>query len=130
MTWGLAYAIDQKVLEKISPISFLFISSFFTVLVLLPFFVADRGWLKTITNADQTTVWLMALSVVLVALANYFILSSIQILGASTASAFEIAYPFFVALFCLVVFGQMINGYFAIGAVLIFAGAWIIMRFT
>lgn len=62
-------------------------------------------------------------------LANFFIFSSIQRLGAPTASIFEIAYPFFVAIFTLALFGGDLNLFFWIGGLLMFLGGVIIIRF-
>ena len=74
--------------------------------------------------------WLIILSLALAALANLFIFSSIKILGASTASIFEISYPFFVVLFTFLIYGAEFNLYFLIGAVLIFAGSAMIISTT
>jgi drug/metabolite transporter (DMT)-like permease len=57
------------------------------------------------------------------------IFSSIRILGASKASTFEIAYPFFVMLFTYLAFGSAPRRWLLIGGALIFAGATLIISY-
>lgn len=127
VTWGVVYAIDQRVLRGASPFALLFIDSLLTTVLLLPIIFFDKGSLNSLSNTS-TRVWLLILaSLAFAALANFFIFSSIKILGASTASIFEIAYPFFVVLFTYFAFHTTPTLYFLFGAILIFAGAVIII---
>ena len=127
VTWGIVYTIDQKVLRGASPFALLFVDSILTAILLLPFIFFEKGSLTSIV-ASSARIWLLIItSLALAALANFFIFSSIKILGASTASIFEIAYPFFVVLFTSIVFRATPNLYFLFGAVLIFVGAAIII---
>ena len=129
VTWGLSYTIDQKVLGKVSPLAFLFITSILAFLITLPFVLSDKQSLKTLLGSGRLNLSLIVAAVALATLANYFIFSSIKILGAPTASIFEIAYPFFVVLFSFFVFGATPNVFFLIGAALIFLGSLVIIRF-
>jgi drug/metabolite transporter (DMT)-like permease len=56
------------------------------------------------------------------------ILKSIQLLGAQRAAVFEISYPLFVVLFGALLFGQSVSPRVLIGGLLIFAGAFVIMK--
>jgi len=130
VTWGLVYAIDQKILSNVPPMTLLFIDSIITAIVMLPFVFWSNGSIKDTLISGKTNWSLITLSVVLAALANFLIFSGIKNLDASTASIIEIAYPFFVVLFSYIFFRSSPNIYFFIGGVLIFVGSIIIIRFA
>ena len=130
VTWGLVYAIDQKILTKVSPLSLLFINSAVTALITLPIVIFDAGSVKSLLNSGRENLWLIFFSIVLAALASFFILSGIKALNASTASIIEIAYPFFVVLFSYLLFGQALTWQFFLGAGFLFVGSVIIIKFS
>ncbi len=130
VTWGLVYVIDQKILDKISPLALLFIGSLITMIVTLPILLFDFRPMRELLGSGRSNLILIFVSVILAALANLFIFSGIKTLGAATASVFEIAYPFFVILFSVLIFKTSLNLYFLIGAILIFTGSLIIIKFA
>ena len=130
ITWGLVYAIDQKILSNMTPMTFLFIASVATTILILPFMFLSGGSIKDVFVSDKTNWPLIILSVALAALANFLIFSGIKNLDASTASIIEIAYPFFVVLFSYILFRSTPNMYFFIGGVLVFIGSIIIIKFA
>jgi len=129
ITWGLVYTLDQRILRGASPFTLLFIDSIITAVVLLPILFIDRSSISSLFTLSGKTWILIILSLVLAALANFLIFSSIKILGASTASIFEIAYPFFVVIFTYLIFQTTPSLFFLLGAFLIFSGASIIVLF-
>ena len=129
LAWGLAYTIDQKILADTSPAVLLFISFIIGAILLLPAVLTQGGSLVSVLNLGKTRLLLILFSIALATLANYLIFASIARLGASLASVFEIAYPFFVFLFSFLIFGSELNIYVIAGSLLIFAGSAIIMRF-
>ena len=132
ITWGVAYAIDQKVLEKVSPLTFMFFHAFFVLLILLPFILVREwqgGVIRSVFSAGGITLFWITCALCLTMLGNGLIYYAIRYLGASTAAIFEIAYPFFVVLFSMLLFGTNISMYVGIGGLLIFFGAFIIIRF-
>lgn len=130
ITWGLVYAIDQKILSGIAPITLLFINSIITAIIVLPFIFFDGGSIKSALLSGRENLTLIILSVVLATLASFLIFSGIKNLDASTASMIEIAYPFFVVLFSYIIFRSTPNIYFFIGGILIFIGSIIIIKFA
>lgn len=129
IAWGLAYTLDQKILASISPLVLLFISFVVGALFLLPAILAQDEVFTPLFMLTKARGFLIIFSIALATLANYFIFASIECLGASSASVFEITYPFFVFLFSFLIFGAQPNGYVFIGALLIFFGSAIIIRF-
>jgi len=127
ITWGLVYTIDQRILRGASPFALLFVDSLITTLLLVPVIVFDRGSLSSLSGLSGKLGVYVVVSLVFAALANFFIFSSIRIIGASSASIFEIAYPFFVVVFSYFVFQAVPSIYFVIGGVLIFLGAALIV---
>jgi drug/metabolite transporter (DMT)-like permease len=130
LTWGLVYALDQKILSDASPLAYLFINSLLTAIIVLPFLFFDHASIRSIFSSNREILWLIIASVVLATLANFLIFSGIKLLGAYTASIIEIAYPFFVALFSFLIFRSHPNGYFFFGGALIFIGSIIIIKFA
>lgn len=127
VTWGLMYAMDEKVLSKISPMNLLFVQCFLIALVTLPFFIMGNGLVDLTKNR---TIWpLLALTILLAVIANFWIFKSIQLLGATTASSFEISYPFFVAIFSTLLFGARFGLPTLFGGLLIFLGSIIVIRY-
>jgi len=130
VSWGLVYALDQKILTKLTPLALTFFSALLISLVTLPFVLADQASLKSLLESDKAHMLLTVFSILITALATFFILSGIKLLGSPTASIFEIAYPFFVVLFSLILYKTTLNAYFFLGGILIFAGAFVIIRFS
>jgi drug/metabolite transporter (DMT)-like permease len=130
VTWGLVYTIDQRILRGTSPFALILIDSLITALILLPVLLYDKCSLVSLSGATSKTWFLIVVSLILAALANFLIFSSIKIIGASYASIFEIAYPFFVVLFSYFAFSAVPSLYFLLGAVLIFSGSAIIVFFS
>lgn len=128
--WGLVYTFDQKILTKTSPLGILFLGSLITVFATLPFVFSNSESIKPILYSNNKQfLYLLVGTQLIVILAEFFIFSSIKTVGASTASIFEIAYPFFVAIFTLALFGGGLNVYFWVGGLLMFLGGVIIIRF-
>lgn len=127
VVWGLVYAIDQKILSSIPPITLLFIDSILAALIMLPF-VFFNGSVKTLATTSRGNWGLILASIALATLANFLIFSGIKRLDASIASMIEIAYPFFVVLFSFILFKATPNIYFFLGGALIFIGSIIIIK--
>ncbi len=131
IVWGLVYVLDQKILTKASPLTLLFLGSLITAIITLPIVLSNWGSVKLIIfSKGRQILYLIIATQILATLANFFIFSSIQKLGAPTASMFEITYPFFVAIFTLILFGGSLNAYFWIGALFMFLGGAIIIKFA
>ncbi|MDB4984760.1 MAG: Integral rane protein [Patescibacteria group bacterium] len=127
-TWGLVYAFDDRILVSVSPVTLLFLESFLTFVVLIPVFFFHQGGAAEISTIS-TRNWIFILaSLILGAVANFFIFSGIKYLGAGPASMIELAYPLFVALFCFFLFRQSLSIWVAVGGVFMVAGAMIIIK--
>lgn len=127
VVWGLVYAMDQKVLDKVSPHALLFVNSIFSLLYLVPFLLFHKNEWKTLENLDRGNIKFFAITLLCTLIANILIYLAIKELGSSRAAIFEIAYPFFVILFGVVLFREHINAYFIFGSILLFFGAAIIL---
>ena len=129
VAWGIVYTIEQRILKGASPFALLFADAVLSVILLLPVLYFQWGSIVSIVNSSSN-IWVMILiALALTIAANFFIFSAVKILGASTASVFEIAYPFFVVIFTYVAFQSKPSLYFLLGAVLMFGGAAIIIAF-
>ncbi|MHB8579174.1 MAG: EamA family transporter [Ignavibacteriaceae bacterium] len=129
ITWGLVYTIDQKILTNISPLTLLFIDSFITAIIMMPFFFLDKKPIMNLVHSGKINLLLIFISLILAVVANFLIYSGIKTIGASMASIFEISYPLFVVLFSFLFFRTSVNTAFLIGALLIFLGSIIILKF-
>ncbi len=130
ITWGMVYTLDQKIMDKLSPLSLLFVSYLISILVTLPLMFLEKGSFQSILNAGKNNLGLLLISTLLTVMANILILSSVKILNASAASILEISYPVFVVLFSYLLYKSVINWQFALGAALVLAGTIIIIRYN
>lgn len=128
VVWGLAYTFDQRVLASVPPGMLVFLNAVITLVICAPFFVNVHTY-KFLVSLDSNSIKLLLLSQSLALVANFFIFSSIKLLGASVASVFEISYPFFVLLFSYLIFGSQLNIYFWVGTAFLVAGSVIIVSF-
>jgi len=128
VTWGLVYTLDQKLLTKLSPVSLLFVNSVLSLLATAPFLLWRTGSLVRMITTTRSHFGLVAGSLALAVVANYFIYSAIRLLGASTASTFEITYPFFVVVFSALLLREAVTLPFLVGALLISVGVFLILK--
>ncbi|MCX6780320.1 MAG: DMT family transporter [Candidatus Magasanikbacteria bacterium] len=129
VAWGMVYTLDQKIMDKVSPLSLLFFSYIVSALIVLPLMFFEKGSFQSIINSGKNNLGLLLFSTFLTILASFLILSSVKILHAPTASVIEISYPLFVALFAFLLYNETITWRFALGALLVFSGTAIIIRF-
>ena len=125
--WGFIYTIDQKILEKISPVSLIFLNAILLAIVLCPFFLTDGKSIEAIGHSGKNFLGLFIITILLSGVASILLLFAVKILGSSTASILEISYPFFAILFSFLLFGATINTPFMIGGGLIFVGSMLII---
>ncbi len=128
VVWGLVYALDQRILEKISPSMLMFINGLFAVLILLPLLLLQTNEFKDLIKMDKSTIKLISIVMILSLVASLLIFYAIQHLGSPKAAIFEIAYPFFVVIFSYFLFQSSVNGYFMLGTLLLFIGSAIIIK--
>lgn len=128
--WGMVYTLDQKIVSKISPVSLLFFSYLLSILFLLPLMLFEDNSFKVFFSSGKINLGLVFVSTFLTVVASLLILNSIKLLNASTASILEISYPVFVVLFSYLLYRQLINWQFALGAALVIIGTAIIIRYN
>ena len=129
VAWGFVYTLDQKILANTPPLILLFVSFIVGAILLLPAVFMYSDGLASLLMLSKARLILIFVSIAIATFANYLMFASIARVGASYASVFEIAYPFFVFLFSFLIFGTQLNAYVFIGALLIFFGSAIIIRF-
>ncbi len=129
VTWGLIYALDQKILRTTSPFVFLFIDAIITIGVFLPIFLWNRAPLQEITRMNKQEMGLIIITVLLTILADILILFGVKHLDASKASLIEISYPLFVVLFAFLFYRTTPTLPVLIGGFLIFLGSAVIVRY-
>lgn len=128
--WGVLYVVSEKVLQTVSPLAFLFMGYALSGLAAIPFiFFRWDAVRQVLLDTRPLWGWIIVVEIIFF-IANLLILSSIRELGSPLASAIEISYPFFVAVFAFLVFGTAVNLYFWAGAGLVFAGAAVITLFA
>lgn len=127
ISWGLIYNIDQKILSKLSPLSFLFVYFLLGTILTLPILFVNYQEIRSLSSSGSNNLWLILISTALVVIASFLILSGVKILGAPAASILEIIYPLFVTIFGFFIFKESISWYFALGGLLIFAGSAIVI---
>lgn len=130
IAWGMVYTLDQKIMDKVSPVSLLFFSYIVSGLLILPAMIFEKGSFHSILTSGRDNLALLLISTVLTVVASLLILNSVKILNASTASVLEISYPVFVILFSYLLYKNTINWQFAVGAALVLIGTVTIIRYN
>lgn len=133
VVWGLYYAVIEESAKKISTLGFMAMSTTLWTILLLLIAVFARVPLKTdiaTLVADQRLLFWFILAIVLGVVAQYLIISSVQMGNATVTSLVEITYPMFVALFSWAIFGRMnVSWPVLFGAILIFSGVGVLVYF-
>lgn len=126
--WGLNYSLAEKILYRISPITLLTIelwigASLFTVISYFTTLKKDLAILVT----EPYIRWLTISEALVVLIASFFIVVSIQLKNATVAGIIELTYPLFTIFFTWVLFNEChVNFSVIIGGFLIFIGVLVI----
>ena len=132
LSWGLVYVLEQKVLVSFSVSKFLIYESMFIFLVAFPMALFSENPDSRLTMGDVKIIFALPFILLMVAtfFGNFFILSSVQKIGATTAAMFEITFPLFVSIFALYILRQPLHWATAAGGLLIMLGSMIIIYFN
>jgi len=126
--WGMNYALTERVIKSISPATLLALEMLAGAIIFsaISFFTS---WKKDLTllYTDTHLLWLTVAEIVVVVIASFFIVSSINFKNATLAGIIELIYPLFIILFTWLFFGENhVNFSVIIGGILIFIGVLII----
>ncbi|MBX9705949.1 MAG: DMT family transporter [Gammaproteobacteria bacterium] len=126
--WGLNYALAEKVLYRLSPVGLLTIELWIGALLftLISYFTTLKRDL-VILMTEPVTLWLTLSEAIVVVIASFFIVASIQLKNATVAGLIELAYPLFTIFFSWLLFNEFhLNSWMILGGLLIFIGVLII----
>ncbi len=131
MAWGLVYVLEEKVLKAgVSPIAL----QLFVGLVSMPVYVAlffalkDKKADLAIVMGNLSLLWPIAITGVLIVMANLLILFAVQDKNATLVSFLEITYPIFTFIFAMWILGDnQLNVGTMTGAALIALGTGVIL---
>ena len=126
--WGMNYALAERVIKSISPATLLALEMLAGAIIFsaISFFTS---WKKDVNLllTDTHLLWLTIAEIVVVVVASFFIVSSINFKNATLAGIVELIYPLFIILFSWLFFGENhVNFSVIIGGMLIFIGVLII----
>ena len=129
ISWGLVYVLEQKVLTEFSVAKFLIFESIFIFLIALPLTLYSEDPSSQLSWLDYKVVFAVPFILLMLAtfLGNFFILSSVQQIGATTASMLEITFPLFVVIFAFYILRQPIHWLTVIGGILIMLGSALVI---
>jgi drug/metabolite transporter (DMT)-like permease len=132
MCWGVAYILAEYIFKRVSVLTTLAIETFLMGIVLLVFAIRTGDFKKdlvTITSSSKLAL-ILAAFIIVSTVAELAINFSISEKDATLAGFVEITYPFFIALFAYIFFGEAeLNIGTAAGGVIVFIGACIIFYF-
>ena len=98
--WGMNYALTEKILHSIAPVTLLALEMFVGTLV---FSVASylTTWAqdKATLTSQPYIFWLTVAEIVVLLLGSFFIIISIYSKNATVAGIIELVYPLFIILF-------------------------------
>ncbi|MCA0403513.1 MAG: DMT family transporter [Proteobacteria bacterium] len=128
--WGFNYSLSEKLLHHLAPATLLAIEMAFGSLFFgtLSYFTTAKRDFNALAT-DPHIFWLTMLEVIVILLANYFIVSSIFFKNATMAGIIELIYPLFTIFFSWFLFNtNHVNSNVIIGGFLIFIGVLVISR--
>lgn len=127
--WGLTYCLDERVLSSLSVYKLYFLHCLCGVFVAGAVLLLQGNAPASLFtfNTKAASIPLVLVTLATATAAALAILSSIQLLGASTSAVLEISYPLFVALFSVLLFKGQLQPPIVIGGIFIFLGSAIIV---
>jgi drug/metabolite transporter (DMT)-like permease len=132
MFWGISYIVSEHLYKRISVYTTLAIETFFISIIILTVAILTGDFKRDMTTLGSSSnlVLLLAASTIIWAIAELAINLSISERNATLAGFVEITYPFFIAVFAFVFFGQKeLHVGTALGSIMIFMGACVIFYF-
>lgn len=124
MIWGLVYSIDQGILKKHSPAAIMLMYSLVSI-VINTILCNKKEFTDLVT--DNKSLVLVIFTAILSSFASRLTLNAVQSIGATRASIMEITYPMFICLFCWLLYREVLDLKFAVGALLVIIGTAIII---
>ncbi|MCW8399548.1 DMT family transporter [Legionella sp. PATHC038] len=126
--WGFNYALAEKILNSISPITLLALEMTIGAVLFtcISFFTTMKRDVELLTT-DSGLLLLTVAEIAIVLVASYFIATSISLKNATIAGIVELSYPIFTVIFTWFLFNQVhVNLSVIIGGLLIFIGILVI----
>ncbi|HHT0594699.1 TPA: DMT family transporter [Legionella anisa] len=126
--WGFNYALAEKILNSISPITLLALEMTIGAILFtgISFFTTMKKDVEVLTT-DSGLLLLTIAEIAIVLVASYFIAASITLKNATIAGIVELTYPIFTIIFTWFLFNQAhVNFSVIIGGLLIFIGVLVI----
>jgi drug/metabolite transporter (DMT)-like permease len=130
--WGLTYCLDERVLAGLSVFKLYFLHCVCGALVAGAILLVQGTSPAGLFGFDtaKASLLLVAVTLATATTAALAILGSIQLLGAGRSAVLEISYPFFVAVFSVLLFHGQLQLPVVIGGIFIFIGSAIIVLAT
>lgn len=128
LLWGLNYTLTEKILRSISPSTLLACEMLLGAVIfsLISYFTTYKKDLEVLLSQPHV-LWLTILEIVVVLLASFFIVYSVQIKNATLAGIVELIYPLFIIFFTWFLFGENhVDSSVIIGGIFIFIGVLMI----
>ncbi|MCE0721773.1 MULTISPECIES: DMT family transporter [Legionella] len=126
--WGFNYALAEKILSSISPITLLALEMTIGAILFtgISFFTTMKKDVEVLST-DSGLLLLTIAEIAIVLIASYFIAASITLKNATIAGIVELTYPLFTIIFTWFLFNQAhVNFSVIIGGLLIFIGVLVI----
>ncbi|MCW8407712.1 DMT family transporter [Legionella sp. PATHC035] len=126
--WGFNYALAEKILNSISPITLLALEMTIGAVLFtcISFFTTMKRDVALLTT-DSGLLLLTVAEIAIVLVASYFIATSISLKNATIAGIVELTYPIFTIIFTWFLFNQVhVNLSVIIGGLFIFIGILVI----
>ncbi len=128
--FGLAsYALNlRKLSQELSAVESLFGITVAGSLMLLPFYILESMFYATVSVRASTVIVLVELALLVSVFGNLMWNLGNQIIGPGRAAIFINLIPLFGAILAITFLGERIFVYHLLGAVMICAGVWLVMR--
>ncbi len=128
-SWGLVYVLEQKTLVQFSVAKFIVYQSLFMGVIALAVIFYLPYQETTLSLFDWKVIFRPTFLILMAAtfVAEFFVLNSVQVIGAAWATMFEVSYPLFTVFFAYYLLKQPLHWLTLVGAILIICGSGIVI---
>jgi drug/metabolite transporter (DMT)-like permease len=123
-----ALTLKKRLPESLSPVEALFAIALTGSLILLPFYALETILYKPVPFGPVTLAAVLVLALLVSVLGNLMWNMGTRLIGPSRAIMFINLIPLFGAVLAVIFLDEQIHGYHLVGAVMICAGIWLLVR--
>ena len=126
--WAIYSVIGKAATTRFTPLRATLYGAVAGTLMLLPFAIAERGWIKLATSPPAASLSLLYLAVFGTVLAFVFFYEGVSRIGAVRATPFAFLVPIFGVVSSVIVLRERLTALTVAGGAFVLLGLWLVQR--